>query len=45
MRHTELEGGHEKVIGRFETESSKANRGHEPQLINAGSLDAQNGCE
>jgi len=32
--HTELEGGHEKVIGRFETESGKANLGHEPQLIN-----------
>ena len=32
-RHTELEGGHEKIIGRFETESDKANLGHEPQLI------------
>ncbi|CAJ1338361.1 unnamed protein product [Effrenium voratum] len=31
--HTELEGGHEKIIGRFETESDKANLGHEPQLI------------
>ncbi|CAE7782976.1 HMCN1 [Symbiodinium pilosum] len=32
--HTELESGHEKIIGRFETESGKANLGHEPQLIN-----------
>jgi len=31
--HTELEGGHEKVIGKFETQSGKANLGHEPQLI------------
>lgn len=31
--HTELEGGHEKIIGRFETQSGKAHLGHEPQLI------------
>lgn len=31
--HTELEGGHEKIIGKFETQSGKANLGHEPQLI------------
>ena len=37
LRHTELESGHEKIIGRFETESGKANLGHEPQLINAQS--------
>lgn len=31
--HTELEGGHEKIIGKFETQSGKAHLGHEPQLI------------
>ena len=35
LRHTELEGGHEKIIGRFETQSGKAHLGHEPQLIHA----------
>jgi len=31
--HTELEGGHEKIIGKFETQSGKAHLGHEAQLI------------
>ena len=30
-----LQGGHETIIGRFETESGKANVGHEPQLLHA----------
>lgn len=38
--HTVLQGGHEKIIGRFETESGKANVAHEPELLHApGSVD------
>jgi len=39
-RHTELEGGHEKIIGKFETESGKAHLGHEAQLIQVGTSGA-----
>lgn len=39
-RHTELEGGHEKIIGKFETQSGKAHLGHEPQLIQVGTSGA-----